>query len=167
MRPAPRILARGRPAVSASCGATLALAVGLLAACSSGEDPAGPAGAELQASRTVWAGEGFDDYRYVLQRLCECLPADTREVLVEVHDGDVVSRTYLDDGQPVRGQLERFYPSVEGLFELAEEALEEGADTVDIDFHGRQGYPVRLYVDYEAETADEELLLLASGLEAL
>jgi hypothetical protein len=146
----------------------LATSASLFAACSGEESsPSGPPGSELRAAQQRWSSDASDDYQFVLQRVCECLPADTRPVLVVVRDGVIVSLTDLETGSALPAHRARFYYTVEGLFGLIDEAIDQGAAEIRVDYDPIFGYPLQIVIDYDAQTADDEIVYLASNLERL
>jgi hypothetical protein len=79
-------------------------------------------------------------------------------------DGVVVSV----DGQPVQAvEVERSgnddnIPTIEGLFEEIQRAIESNAFRVDVQYDAELGYPLSIYIDYEEFIADEELIISAT-----
>jgi hypothetical protein len=67
-------------------------------------------------------------------------------------DGVVVSAVYVEDGSPA----EVGFPTVDGLFDVLEEAVRRDAHRVDVTWDPETGVPVDLYVDYDENVADEE-----------
>lgn len=110
-----------------------------------------PPRAFVQAAER-WAEAGPDDYRMTLQRSCFC-PSDWRGPFrVTVRDGAVVEATY--DGAAV--DAERVV-TAEALLALLRDAYVRGADRVDAFYDSEFGFPTRLYIDYSALLADEEV----------
>lgn len=109
----------------------------------------------LDDARSRWADAGPPDYEMVLFHGCFCPPEGRGPALVTVVGGEVVSRTYVEGGGDVRPGLEGNFPSVEGLFEVAAEAVRR-ADRVEAEFDPELGHPVRLTIDWETQAADEE-----------
>jgi hypothetical protein len=102
-------------------------------------------------------------YTYVYQRSCECLPVDTAPKIVEVVDGVVISV----DGQPVQAvEVERSgnddnIPTIEGLFDDIQRAIESNVFCVDVQYDAELGYPLSIYINYKEIIADEELIISA------
>lgn len=114
--------------------------------------PAVPVPDRVDEAREQWAAAGPAAYQLTLHRSCFCPPEYRGPFMVTVRDGDVETVRY--EGQTVdaaRGM------SVESLFDLIEDAYARGAERVDAEFDPTWGYPTRLYIDYEAQMADEEI----------
>jgi hypothetical protein len=129
-------------------------------------DSVGPVVAESQSvldtAKSSWEEVGLVTYTYVYQRSCECLPEDTAPKVVEVVDGVVVSV----DGQPVQA-VERSgnydnIPTIDGLFEEIQRAIESNAFLVDVQYDDELGYPLSIYIDYDEFIADDELIISAT-----
>lgn len=110
----------------------------------------------LDEARDRWAQNAPPDYEMVLFRGCFCGPEGRGPVLLTVVAGEIESRTYVDGGDEVRADLEPFFPDVEGLFDVAEEAVRR-ADRVEAEFDPELGHPLRLTIDWQENVADEEV----------
>jgi hypothetical protein len=117
----------------------------------------------LQDARRLWAAQGPADYRLTVRRGCFCGQEAIGPALLRVVDGAVVTRIYLESGDPVPEAWARFFPDVEGLFEVVEDAIERNADHLRVTYHPVYGYPSEVFIDYEERTADEELGLTVLG----
>ena len=133
------------------------LAGALLAGCA-GAGPAeveGGGGAEgLARARARWEATGLDDYRYTLARNCFCIGSAVGPAVVTVVDGTVTSVVRQGEGEPADAEL---YPSVEGLFDVVEDALRRDAHEVDVTYDPATGVPVHIWIDYVEMAVDEEL----------
>ena len=132
----------------------LALAVVSLAGCRS---PAGP-DEVLQSARARWADAGIRDYSITVRRTCECTPEMIGPVVVEVRNGAVVSRQYSSNGAAVSPALASSFPSVEGLFEILDEAARSRAPRVDARYDSQLGYPTYVAIDRDRLVADDEII---------
>ena len=122
---------------------------------------------ELQIARAVWVAEGPSDYKMTLFRGCECLPEMTGPVELVVRDGFVESRECTNTGGPVGADYADLFPHVDGLFDLIEEAVRQGASKLRVSYHPSLGYPLRISIDYLAQVADDEVTYVLSELEPL
>jgi hypothetical protein len=120
--------------------------------------------AELERNRERWAERGFPDYDLTLRRLCFCPPELVRPVVVAVRDGEIASVTFTETGEPVDPEFARFFPDVEGLFDLVQDAIDRDADSLVVDYDAALGYPAAISIDYEAGIADEELSFRVDSL---
>ncbi len=146
----------GRPSVVAL---TLWLLPGL--GCS---DPLAPEQEALDTSRARWTASSIADYRYTLREFCFCGPETLRPVVIEVVDGQVASATYEDDGtavvQPRLGQLR----TVDGLFDVIQDAIDREAHSLEAQYDPVRGYPTSVQIDYIEFAVDEEYGFAASDL---
>jgi hypothetical protein len=118
-------------------------------------DPEDPDRDALESARDRWEDQGPDSYRMNVTRICFCAVEWIGPVLVRVTPTGV-TRTYVSDGRAVLVDAERFFPTVEGLFDEIEEALEEGAHRVQATYDPRSGAPLEVFIDYDERVADEE-----------
>jgi hypothetical protein len=137
------------------------LALQASAGCS---DPLGPEQEALDANRDRWAAAALADYRYTLREFCFCGPETLRPVVIEVRDGQVASATYEDDGtavvEPRLGQLR----TVDGLFDVVQDAIDRDAHSLDASYDPTLGYPTSAQIDYIEFAVDEEYGFAASAL---
>lgn len=117
---------------------------------------------ELAGARARWASVGPDSYTFTLQRICFCLPESSGPARVTVIDGAVSGVVYAESGEPVPEQYAYGFPSVGGLFDVIEEALEQDAARVDVTYDPETGVPIDIFIDYHEGVADEELGFSAS-----
>ncbi|MBT5773744.1 MAG: hypothetical protein HOH95_05130, partial [Dehalococcoidia bacterium] len=47
--------------------------------------------------------------------------------------------------------------TIDGLFNLIEEAIDQRAAAINVTYHPTLGYPLDAYIDYDLRIADEEL----------
>jgi hypothetical protein len=140
----------------------LALSTALLAGC---DLITGPSGFhELDQARERWAIYGWDTYSYELVRSCFCgYPAVGHRVEVVVDHGIVVEAYLVATGQPLPPGSLASFPTVEDLFDIAEEALYD-ADRFDIRYDSRLGFPRLLDIDWIGHAVDDEVFLQAERL---
>ena len=136
--------------------AVLSISLALLASLACDEENGGPT-TEFVEARARWEARGPTDYDLVLARVCFCPPEGIGPARIEVRGGEVVSRTYVGSGEPVRENLESFFPAVDGLFAVLADALERGAHSIDVEYDPDLGFPTRSFVDFEENVADEEM----------
>ncbi len=129
-------------------------------------DPTGPDGNRLSEQRALWESQGLKDYTFDVQRLCFCLVRE--RVRVRVVDGAVAGAVDVVADEELDTDELQWYPSIDGLFDLLEDAYDRGAHRVEVDFHVSEGYPKRIWIDYQENVADEELgFTLLSDVEPL
>jgi len=117
--------------------------------------PPGPQ-AGLDAQRDLWTQQGIGNYRFTLQRTVFGPPAFTDPVVVEVRGGLVASRVYEGTGLPVAPADAFWWPSIDGLFEIIQDALDRNADQVAVTYDPGRGYPTSGSIDYSLGLGDDE-----------
>ena len=119
------------------------------------ENPLGPQESELEANVETWADADVAAYEYHFRRLCFCGPDTTREVIIEVILGNVARVLDAETGEelPDPGS----YPAIEDLFAEIQDAIDREAETIDVSYDDRLGYPLSAFFDYVLNAADEEM----------
>ena len=118
--------------------------------------------ASLRTARALWSEQHIDSYQFSLRRLCECLPEWTRPVAIVVHEDAVVSLTDAETGAAISPDRAQYYFTIDGLFEVIADAIRREAAQVDIEYDDTLGFPRRVSIDYNAETADDEIFYVVS-----
>jgi hypothetical protein len=111
----------------------------------------------LERNRRRWAENAPANYHFVFQRVCFCPLEIVSPVEVVVRGGVVVSRTYVQTGQPVTTQHTALFPAIEGVFDVIVDALDRGADRLEVTYDGRYGFPTDATFDYVLNAVDDEL----------
>jgi len=138
--------------------ACLAAAAATLGAC---DGPTAP-GWQLQVARLKWERTRPAAYTFSIARWCYCMQEGIGPVIVSVRDGVVESRTYAGSGAAVGPTYADFFPTVDGLFELIEDARRQGADAIDVTYDPALGFPVVISIDYVRAAADDEITYRAT-----
>jgi hypothetical protein len=119
----------------------------------------------LDSHRALWESSGRSGYQMEYRRNCFCAPDTTSPVVVSVNDGAIDSVVYAETGEPVGEAMLEFFPDVDGMFDILQDAIDEEAASIRVDYHEESGYPVNIYIDYSTMMADEELGFSVSSLE--
>ena len=127
--------------------------VGFGSACS---DSLGPVQSELNLNRQNWEAEALSDYRYRYRQLCFCGPDVTAQVWIRVEGNEVVSATFVESGEPVGQSRLGQLPTIDGLFDFLQDAIDREAYSIEAEYHRTLGYPTDASIDYEQNVADEE-----------
>ncbi len=142
-----------------------AVALGAVGGCS---DSLGVTASELDSHFARWQAAGLRDYRYDFRRSCECAPAATRPATIEVIGGAVVRVRFAGGGEEfATSEEQRFFPTIDQLFQLIDDAVRNHAAVLVVSYHPVLGYPTNISIDYRREVADDEFTIQASKLEAL
>lgn len=113
--------------------------------------------AELSVQRERWNAQHIDDYQLTLSRACFCAPEGAGLVVLTVLDGQPVEWLYFLSGDPVDAAWRAVFPTVDGVFDFLEEAIDRGAHAIEVSFDPVLGLPTSLHVDYRAGLADEDI----------
>ncbi len=128
-------------------------------------EPGSPA-SRLADAMQRWDRAGIRDYEVTVSVMCFCgFPAGS-PVRVRVEDGVVVSRTFVDSGDPVPAQFAARFPDVPGLFVEVQKAYVE-ADEVEVRFDSALGFPTVIDVDRTRNAIDDEVRWTTEGLQRL
>jgi len=148
--------------------ARLSLALSGLAAAACGTT--GPSGrhadeqARLDQARAQWRAQAIADYTFVFSRGCFCVEEYREPVTVTVRGGAIASVVSVAGGV---SRDPAGYPTVEGLFQLVQEAIDEDADQIRTEYDAARGYLTSAYLDISERLADEELSVEARSLTPL
>jgi hypothetical protein len=132
--------------------ATTLLACAVTAACSNATAPDD----ELRDARQLWARQGPASYSLTLFRSCECTPEMTGPVVVMVRNGAIESRHYTTNGATVPVPFAFSFPTVEGLFQIIDDAIALDPYQLEVRYDARLGYPTLISVDFDRRIADDE-----------
>jgi uncharacterized protein DUF6174 len=110
---------------------------------------------DLRQARERWASRGLSSYEYVVRNQCFCGYGGVA-VRVVVSQGSVQSVTVVATGEPVDPTSRAAYRDVEGLFGVIDDAIDQDAARLDVDYDDLYGFPVRVFIDYRRNAADEE-----------
>lgn len=111
---------------------------------------------ELETMQSLWESQDLDTYRYQFHWQCFCLPDYVETVWVTVEDGEVSSVQAVDPNY--EGNLPDLseYRTINGLFGLIRDGIENQASEIRVTYNDSSGYPVSAYIDYDFNMADEE-----------
>ena len=131
----------------------------LLGACASPTTPEN----DLADYRTLWEAQRLTDYTFDVSRVCYC--QFMGDVRVTVQGGVITGVTEL--ASEVARDPETFR-TIDGLFDLVQDAYDRDAHEVQVDFDPDRGYPTRIWIDYVEMMMDEEMgFTLLSDVTAL
>tara|TARA_B100000929_G_scaffold266734_1_gene234581 strand:- start:950 stop:1381 length:432 start_codon:yes stop_codon:yes gene_type:complete len=131
----------------------------LLSACVSPTTPEN----DLAEYRALWEAQSLSDYTFDVVKNCFCWPiADVR---ITVQGGVITDVTELASEVAHDPELFR---TIDGLFDLVQDAYDRDAHEVQVDFNSSRGYPIRIWIDYVEMMQDEEMgFTLLSNVTAL
>ena len=123
-----------------------------------------PAAAEPARAQQLWLGGRPDDYRFVWQQRCFCLPEATQPIRVTVTGETITAATDLH-GAAVSEDVQSGLKSIDALYAYALAQQRNGAE-VRVTSDDR-GVPAEVFVDPDPRVADDELRVTVSAFEAL
>lgn len=112
----------------------------------------------LRAARARWSASRPASYTYTFTPRCFC---SSHAVRVTLQNGTATSVVYADNGQPAAA-LDASRVTVDELLSTIESAIQHDAHSVRATYDER-GVPVDAFIDYDANTADEEYGWTVSG----
>lgn len=130
-------------------------------------DPSGPHAEEearLREARSLWRAQGVASYTYVASRSCFCAPEAREPATVTVRAGVIVSVVSVEGGV---SRSPEGYHTVEGLFDLVQDAIDKNAATIRTEYDPARGYLTSAYIDLDERLADEEFSIEARALTPL
>jgi hypothetical protein len=111
---------------------------------------------QVAVNRARWAAVGPATYVYEVEHACFCALEAVGPVRVSVEGGSVTARAYVQSGEPVDSAFAGIFPSVDGLFDVLERAIEREADDVRVTWDPDTGAPLDFSIDYLKNAVDEE-----------
>ncbi len=112
---------------------------------------------DIAAHRAFWESKRPARYVYELERWCKCPKEEQGPVRVTVEGTVVVERRHPETGAVVASSLNGAFPSVDGLFDMLEDAVRRKPWSVNVSWDGELGYPRDFYVDFESNVLYDEL----------
>ena len=102
----------------------------------------GSAKVELSSAMALWDSEGPDTYTLGYTSWCEC-PEDRGGMIeLAVKNGVMESSTFLDSGEEATAaQSRHVLETIDGLFDLVQEALDTNAYELRVDYDPVLGFP--------------------------
>jgi hypothetical protein len=120
-------------------------------------------------ARQAWVALQVREYRYHFRRFCFCFgpPGDA---IVHVRDGKVIKVEELSSPrlppEAVMGDPS-LYPTIEGLFDLLDQFVRDGADVIQFSLDPQFGFPTTISVDRLLGAIDDEVAYSASEFQRL
>jgi hypothetical protein len=115
-------------------------------------------------SQRTWQARHLEDYRFVWQQRCYCLPEAVQPIDVTVRHGEIVSAVGAD-GSAVSDEVRKNIMTIDALYAYVGEAQCTAEQVRVTGLH--DGVPDRVYVDRSRSVADDEFDVAISGFEPL
>ncbi|AKG53140.1 hypothetical protein DGWBC_0456 [Dehalogenimonas sp. WBC-2] len=123
-----------------------------------------PAQLELDTNRSIWEKAGIVDYEFQLRIVCFCPYDYTRPVTVQVAGGNPVTVTYADAPFEVTTDFFQRADTIEKLFDIIQNSIDTGADSLVVKYDPTYGYPKSISIDPIKDAIDEEISYLVKYL---
>jgi hypothetical protein len=123
---------------------------------------------ELDRNRSLWETQAIGHYSFDLNITCFCAIIGMMPLSIEVQDGQLVSINPADgtDISNLSGIYENV-STIDKLFETIEQAAGQDPATLNVSYDPTYGYPISIYLDPAASTADDEIGYDVSNFQAL
>ncbi|HEX2568471.1 MAG TPA: DUF6174 domain-containing protein [Polyangia bacterium] len=112
-------------------------------------------GATVAEQRALWARRNIVNYRFQLRQLCFC-PDSGKPFEIRVQDGVVVEVKNGTTGEMLDPSRFTYYPTIEGLFDKLQDAVERNAYQLQVTYDSTYGFPASASIDYDKRAVDEE-----------
>ncbi len=118
--------------------------------------------AELDRYRALWSSKSVEAYSFVLTPICFCPEDFVVPVTIRVKGEAVASVTFVKTGRAPEHDGFGRYVTIDQLFDVIQEAIEDGASEVAVTYDPEFGYPTEARIDYDTRMADEEYMFTAT-----
>ena len=120
---------------------------------------------ELDRNILLWESRGLENYQMDFQWLCFCPPEYVEPVVVSVRNGDTIDAVvFIESGLAVDQSHVSRYTTIDGLFDLLQEAIDRNAFSISVEYDAELGHPLRASIDYDHRVADEERGFVAGNI---
>ncbi len=116
---------------------------------------------ELDVNRALWDAAAIHDYSMTFQRLCQCSIGFLIPVRITVRGDTIREVTNLETGAPVEEAAQGAFLAVDGVFDFIQDAINQNAAAIDVDYNSTFGYPTDVIIDFSRSqlTDDTQFLI--------
>jgi hypothetical protein len=111
---------------------------------------------KLEAMQSQWQAQNLNNYRFQFQWECFCPAGYHQPVWVTVRQGEITSVEAVDPHFETDLPDKDEYRTINELFDLIRDGVEEDAHEIRVAYNDLKGYPISAYIDYEINIEDEE-----------
>ena len=123
---------------------------------------------DIDENRALWDGAAITDYSMRFQRLCVICPIDFLiPVRITVRGDTVDTVTDLDSGAPVEGIAEGTFLTIDDLFLIIQDAIDQNASEIDARYDAVLGYPTDIDIDFSRSVFNDETQFMIREFEPL
>ena len=117
----------------------------------------------LYTNKEKWFNSSVVDYTYVFQISCYCIEESTRPKSVLVRNGLIVNV----NNENFNEETHSYVLTINDLFYEIENATNQGAAKLDVNYDTKYGFPYYLFIDRYIRIADEEISYSVSDFKPL
>jgi hypothetical protein len=111
---------------------------------------------DLDAATARWVSQSIVDYKFISKLSCFCLPDYVKAVYLTVLNGRIDSGIFVEDQTKSDSDVLNSHHSIDEQFNLLQNAIDEKAHEIRVEYDEKYGYPTEIYIDYVEIIADEE-----------
>lgn len=134
----------------------------------SGAAMAGEQQEALEQAQQLWQAQSSASYEYAYFKECDCYRDGPPLTVVTVANGEIDQVAFVrqDSGREIAARDDALdsYWTIDDLFARIAGALERQAE-LSVEYHETLGYPLNLYIDYDADFIGDETDLRLTRLE--
>ncbi len=117
---------------------------------------AGSTQAQLLKAQSRWERSSLRAYTYTMRTDCFCPPEYVAAVDVQVVGANVTSVTFVDAEFTGEVPEQQRFGTINELLEIVQDGHDRNAYSIRAEYDAQMGFPVEVFIDYEATMADEE-----------
>jgi len=115
--------------------------------------------ATLDSQKLVWASQNLATYEFDYTRECSCLPEIQRSKYIQVVDNAISLALYSDDRSEVSANIIAGCPTIDGLFEIIQDAITDENDEIVVTYNTPFGYPETIYLNPKKDVNEDEVTI--------
>ncbi len=113
---------------------------------------------ELGINRALWDAAAVHDYSMTFQRLCLfCSTEFVIPVSITVRGDTIHEVTDLDTGAPVEEPAEGAFLTIDGVFDVIQDAIDRDAAEIDVRYNSTFGYPTDVIIDFSRSQVTDDV----------
>ncbi len=103
---------------------------------------------ELDANRAVWDAAAIHDYSMTFQRLCSLCSVEFLIPVRLIVRGDTIDEARdVDTGAPVQEPAVGAFLTIDEVFQVIQQAIDQTAAEIDVSYNSTLGYPIDVDID--------------------
>lgn len=112
---------------------------------------------EFDVNRALWDAAAISDYSMTFQRLCRfCGVEFAIPVRITVRGDTIYEVTDLDTGTPVAQPVTGAFLTIDGVFDVIRDAIDQNAVEIDVSYNNMLGYPTDVAIDLSRSMFNDE-----------